>query len=181
MFLQNKPSRPLHSYSTARAISPSGRWEMWQHLNITVRPSSNHRAGRAQTLLSEGRQGPLAEPLLIHACFHSPLSTASSQHSPSATGLTELQPGLQRGAHCHSKSPGAASPTPASPAAHPQPVRGAGSLAQVQGGGSPSPMWRAAAALARCSCSWCRQKWLQMTIWLHCVCCEQLVGLRKPP
>lgn len=148
VFLQNKPDRPLHSHSTAHAVSPTGKWEVQQHPDITICPSSTHGAGRAWTVLSEGRRGPLAGLLLIHACFHSPWSTASSQDSSSTMGLTELQPGLHRGACCHTESPGAASPPPASLSACPQPVLGAGSPAQVQGGGSLSLTWRAAAALA---------------------------------
>lgn len=139
MFLQNKPDHPLHSHSTAHTVSPAGKQEVRQHPNITVCPSSDHGAGGARTPLSEGRQGPLAELLLIHARFRSPWSTTSSQHSPPATGLTELQAKLHGEACCCTESPGAASAPPASLATYPQQILGASSLAQVQGGGLPTP------------------------------------------
>ena len=59
-----------------------------QHPSVTICPSSSRGADQAWTPMSKGWQA-----LLIHACFHRPTSTTSSQHGPSTAGLLELQPG----------------------------------------------------------------------------------------
>lgn len=152
--LQSKPDRPLSSHCTTHAAKQG----QWQHPNTTVCPGPSHGAGQAQALLCEAWWRSLAELLFIHVCLHCPWSAPPPSTSPLQWG-SQGQPGLQSEA----REPWGS----ATPPAHPWQAAWLRCRGRIT-----EPTWSTAAALARCSCSWCCQKWLQMTIWLWCVCCE---------
>lgn len=146
----------------------AAKQEQWQHPTISVCPG--HGAGRAQAPLCEGRWGPLAELLCIHVCLHCPWSVPPPCTSPLQWGSLRVSPGCRVEPAATGEPRGCVAPP-----AHP------GRAAWLRCRGRiTEPTWNTAVALACCSCSRCCQKWLQMTIWLWRVCCEQFVGPRKP-